>query len=246
MIEHNLSRKGPGGTNPLRSWPYRSFLGSLTSGEREGLLALGTERVYPPRTNILRQGADGKVVVLIANGIAKVNIVSDTGNEILVGIRGAGELIGEMAPLSGESRSASAVAANKVDARVIKADLFLGYLNRSPGVASRLAQMVADRLRTANRHRLELSSYAAEGRIARVLSEIALAHGHPEGTALRIGPEITQADVASLSSSSVRTVEKALQVFEQEDLVVRKRRNLVVLNPEKLAARPKDFPIIPS
>jgi CRP-like cAMP-binding protein len=139
-----------------------------------------------------------------------------------------------MAPLSGESRSASAAAATIVYGRVIKAELFLSCLGRSPGVASRLAQMMADRLRAANRRRLEFSSYPVEGRIARVLSEVALAHGHQQGTAWRIGPEITQADLASLSAVSVRTVEKVLRRFEQEGRVVRRRRDLIVIDPATL------------
>lgn len=222
-------------------WPRRSFLGTLTNGERQELLELGSERLYTPGTSILRQGEEGKTVVLILNGIAKISIVSETGNEILVGIRGAGELIGEMAPLSGESRSASAIAATRVNGRVITARLFLGHLGRSPGVASRLAQMVADRLRASNRRRLEFNSYPVEGRIARVLSEVALAHGHPEGNAWRIGAEITQADLASLSSVSVRTVEKVLRVFEQDGLVVRRRRDLIVVDPASLVAKAEYF-----
>lgn len=222
-------------------WPQRSFLGTLTSGERQKLLELGSERRYARGTSILRQGEEGKTVVLILNGIAKINIVSETGNEILVGIRGAGELIGEMAPLSGESRSASAIAATRVNARVITAGLFLSHLDRSPGVASRLAQMVADRLRTANRRRLEFNSFPVEGRIARVISEVALAHGHQEGSAWRIGREITQADLASLASVSVRTVEKALRVFERDGMVVRRRRDLIVVDPASLVSKAEYF-----
>jgi CRP/FNR family cyclic AMP-dependent transcriptional regulator len=242
MIGSSSGRK----SDPLLPWPHSSFLGSLTSGERDALLALGVERKYPPGKIILRQGEAGEFVVLIVRGIAKVGIVADTGKEMLVGIRGAGELIGEMAALSGEPRFASVAAATEVHGKVIKAGPFIGHLARSPGVGSRLAQMVADRLRAANRLRLEFHSYPVEGRIARVLGEVALAHGHLEGTAWRIGPEITQADIASLSSVSVRTVEKVLRTFEQEGLVIRKRRDLVVIDTAALDARAEHFPIIPS
>ena len=241
MTGHNPGWNQPGGSGPLMYWPHRSFLGSLTSGDRQDLLALGTERDYPLGRTILRQGEEGAIVVLILSGIAKINIVAETGTEVLVGIRGAGELIGEMAPLSGESRSASAVAATKVSSRVIKAEPFLSYLGRSPRVASRLAQMVAGRLRAANRRRLEFSSYPVEGRIARVLGEVALAHGHQQGTAWRIGPEITQADLASLAAASVRTVEKVLKTFEQQGLVVRKRRDLIVIDPTALVGKAEYF-----
>ena len=163
-----------------------------------------------------------------------------------MGLRGAGELLGEMAALSGQSRSASVSAATELHGNVISAEPFVAYLGRSPGAASRLTQMVADRLRAANRRRLEFHSYPAEGRIARVLGEVARSHGHAEGTTWRIGPEITQADLASLSSASVRTVEKVLRLFEQEGLVQRKRRDLVVIDPAALEARAEYFPTIPS
>lgn len=215
-------------------WPHSSFLGSLADGERDALLALGVERKYQPGKVILRQGETGEFVVLILGGIAKVSIVAETGKEMLVGIRGAGELIGEMAALSDFPRSASVTAATEVHGKVIKRGLFVGHLARSPGVGSRLAQMVADRLRASNRRRLEFNSYPVERRVALVLREVAMAHGHPEGGALRIGPEITQADIASLSSVSVRTVEKALQAFERAGLVKRKRRDLVVLDAAAL------------
>lgn len=236
---------GSRGRAPMLSWPRSSFLGSLTDGEREALLALGVGRVYPRGKTILRQGETGELVVLILHGIAKVNVVAETGKETLLGIRGAGELMGEMAALSGQLRSASVSAATELHGRVIMKGPFVAYLGRSPGGANRLTQMMAERLRAANRRRLEFNSYPVEGRVARVLGEVARAHGHPEGSAWRIGPEITQSDLASLSSASLRTVEKLLRVFEQDGLVVRRRRDLVVTDPAALDARAEDFPALP-
>jgi DNA-binding GntR family transcriptional regulator len=49
-----------------------------------------------------------------------------------------------------------------------------------------------------------------------------------------IGPEITQADLASLAAVSVSTIEKVLQSLERDGLVERRRRALVVTDPEAL------------
>jgi CRP/FNR family transcriptional regulator, cyclic AMP receptor protein len=245
MTGSSSDRKECGGSYSRSRWPHSSFLGSLTNGECAALLSLGVERRYPTGSTILRQGEAGEFVVLILRGIAKVSIVAETGKEMLAGIRGAGELIGEMAALSSEPRSASVAAATEVHGKVIKAGVFTGHLARSPRVSSQLAQMVAARLRAANRSRLESASYPVEERIARVLGEVALAYGHREGTAWRIGPEITQADIASLSSASVRTVEKVLRTFEQEGLVKRQRRDLVVIDTAALNTRVEHFPTIP-
>lgn len=227
-------------------WPRSSFLGSLTVAERETLLSLGSGRVYPPGRVILRQGEAGEFVVVILQGIAKVNVVAETGQEMLVGLRGPGDLIGEMATISGESRSASVNAATELHGIVITARSFVAHLGRAPGVASRMTQVVADRLRVANRRRLEFSSYKVEGRVAKVVVEVARAYGHPEGASRRIGAEITQADLASLSSASLRTVEKVLRLFEREGLVMRKRRDLVVIDAAALEARAEHFSTIPS
>lgn len=227
-------------------WPPASFLGSLTDSQRESLLALGVARVYVPGDVVLRQGDRGGLVVLILRGIAKVTVIAETGKETLLGIRGAGELIGEMATLSSQPRSATVVAATELHGRVILAAPFVTYLDRSPQVASRLAEMVAERLRAANRRRLEFNAYPVEGRVARVLGEVARTHGHPDRAGWRIGPEITQADLASLSSVSVRTVEKVLRLFEQDGLVARRRRDLFVVDPAALDARAEHFTTIPS
>lgn len=210
------------------------FLDLLTDGQRTAMLGLGSNRLYHQNQFLMREGNPGDVVIIILRGLAKVVVVSEGGKEILLGFRGSGELIGEMAALSSRPRSATIIAATELQGCVIRAASFISYLERTPQVANRVSDIMADKLRAANRRRLEFNAYPAESRIARVLVEISLRHGHREASGWRIGPEITQADIASLASASVRTIEKVLRALEGVGLVARHRRDLIVTDVDAL------------
>jgi CRP-like cAMP-binding protein len=189
----------------------------------------------------MHEGNDGDLVVVILRGLAKIIVVSEEGKEVLLGFRGGGDLVGEMAVLGNRSRSATVVAATELEGHVIPATTFVSHLEHSPHIANRVSDIVADKLRAANRRRLEFNAYPADGRVARVLAEVALRYGHPEDSAWRIGPEITQADLASLASTSVRTIEKILRSLEADGLVVRRRRDLIIPNASALQDRYKSL-----
>jgi CRP/FNR family transcriptional regulator, cyclic AMP receptor protein len=225
-------------SKPLATFS-EGFLGVLTSAQRTAMLELGMSRAYRPGQVMLREGFPGEAVIIIFRGLARVVALAEDGREILLAFRGRGDLVGEMAVLSGAARSATVVAATEVQGQLIRAAPFIAFLERSPSVANRVSDTMAGKLRAANQRRLEFGAYPAECRVARVLAEIALAHGHSEGGTLRIGREITQADLASLAVASVRTVEKVLRAFEFDGVVLRRRRDLIVTDLAALQCRCK-------
>lgn len=231
-----------GGELPVKP---RGFLEMLTAKQRLSLMELGASHHYRRGQIIMREGRPADVVIVVLEGLVRVTTASEDGKEILLGLRGSGDLLGEMAALSNSKiRSATVAAATQLRACMIRAAPFVAYLERNPQVANRVSDLVADKLRAANRRRLEFNAYPAETRVARVLAEIAVAHGHREGTAWRVGPEITQADLASLASASARTIEKILRVFEADGLVARRRRNLIVTDLPALEQRCRSLPAI--
>jgi CRP-like cAMP-binding protein len=189
----------------------------------------------------MREGHTGKAVVVISHGLAKVTALSEHGKEILLGFRRGGELVGEMAVLGKRPRSATVTAATDLRGHLIGAESFVAYLERSPRVANLVADIVAEKLREANRRRVDYRSYPAECRVARELAQVAQIYGHAEGATWRVGREITQADLGSLAAASVRTVEKVLRAFEADGIVVRRRRDLLVTDLPGLQDRASSF-----
>jgi CRP-like cAMP-binding protein len=74
----------------------------------------------------------------------------------------------------------------------------------------------------------------ARARVAATLVETADTVGSPELDGISIGPELTQADLASLATVSLSTFEKLLQSLEQEGLIKRHRRALIIISVDRL------------
>jgi CRP/FNR family cyclic AMP-dependent transcriptional regulator len=64
--------------------------------------------------------------------------------------------------------------------------------------------------------------------VAAILVEAADTAGRLTADGVSIGPELTQADLASMASVSLSTFEKTLQLLEQDGLVQRHRRALII------------------
>jgi CRP/FNR family cyclic AMP-dependent transcriptional regulator len=228
----------PVGYSYLDDWSPASFLAMLTEPQRSDLLRRGCERPFDSGLTLMNQGDEGDSVALVLDGVVKVSMVLAGGQETLLGLRSRGDLLGEMAVVSGIPRTARVVAATRVRVRVLTGVEFVGYLERWPAAARQVAATVSRKLRAANERRAEFMAYSAAERVVVILCETAARAGRPDvGGGVLIGPEITQADLASLSAVSVSTIEKVLQSLEQDGLVERHRRALIVTDPPGLGKR---------
>ena len=87
--------------------PPMSFLDSLSDSAREALSAFGTTRTVPAGTAFLLEGEGAQRVWVVLSGLVKVTSLHPDGNELLLAIRGPGELIGELSALDDQPRSAT-------------------------------------------------------------------------------------------------------------------------------------------
>jgi CRP/FNR family cyclic AMP-dependent transcriptional regulator len=218
-------------------WPAASFLAALTADQRADLLARGVERTLGRGRTLMNQGEAGESVALLLRGTVKISAISADGHEALLGLRSDGDLLGEMAVATRAPRSARVVAATEITVRVLPEREFCAYLEHWPGAAVQVTAAVVRKLRAANERRAEFQSRSAAERVAIILADTAARVGHAVPGGVSIGPEITQADLASLATVSVSTIEKVLQALERDGLVERHRRALVVVDPRALRRR---------
>lgn len=215
------------------TWPSTSFIASVPDEQRQELLRLGTVTSYPRGQAILNQGTPGDSVLFLLSGVVKIFLHTSEG-EVLLALRSRGAVIGEMAFVTREPRSARVVAATRVTARVVVGRDFRAFLERWTPVREQLTAAVVRKLQWSNDRRAEFRLYTTTGRLAIVLSDAAEAVGGTVGGGIALGPELTQSDLAELASISTSAVEKALREWELAGLVVRRRQVLVVTDPSAL------------
>jgi CRP-like cAMP-binding protein len=121
----------------------------LSESDLEDVLA-STRRVsFDAGAAICREGEPGTSLFVLAEGLADVLYPGGGQTEVRLG---AGDVIGEMAVVSGEARSATVLAAIPTTALELGQDAFSELLLRHPLLAANVSRIVSRRLARTRRN----------------------------------------------------------------------------------------------
>ena len=106
-------------------------------------------KLYHDSEVIIRQGDIGECMYVVQDGQVEI-LLEEDGKEIRLSVRGPGEIIGEMAILDREVRSATVRAIG--DARLLTVDKknFLRRVHSDPSLALRIVESMSSRIRDLN------------------------------------------------------------------------------------------------
>ncbi|WP_406365432.1 Crp/Fnr family transcriptional regulator [Streptomyces sp. NBC_01546] len=211
------------------------LLHALRPQDRAALLALGVPRRYEPGAVILPERATTSHVVAITGGWAVVSVTTERGNRLILALRGAGELVGELAAMDLRPRSATVAALGPVAAVVIPGDRFRGFLAGSPAASALVLRQLSSRLRSSDGERRSLASENVLQRLAARLVELVERTGrrNPDAS-VTIDLPLPQHDLAASVGSTREAVAKALRLLRERGIVRTASRQLVVTDLEPL------------
>ncbi|WP_406369594.1 Crp/Fnr family transcriptional regulator [Streptomyces sp. NBC_00647] len=215
-------------------WPARSLLGVLSPSARQDLLGLGTEVRFDAGAVLLREGDSHQHIYLLVSGFTKVTATVENGETSLLAVRAAGDTVGEMAAMTGAPRSATVTACGPLTARVSRRDELRALLEDRPVISMALTGMVADRLRWANRRRLDFRGYPAKVRLARLLVELAESYGSFGAGGVEIGCRLTQPELATMVGAAETTIHKVLRELRADRLLETGYRSTIIRDLPRL------------
>lgn len=214
-----------------------AFFSHLTEEQRAALSAIARRREYKRGTALFNEGDIADRVVVILEGNVKVSYFTDEGKEVVLAVRGPGDLLGELSALDADPLSATVTAMGPVTGLVVSAEAFTDFLRRVPDVALLLLRTLSRKLRDADRKRVEFAEFDTVGRVARRLVELAERFGaHSEGQ-VRIDLGLSQEELAGWAGSSREAVSKALQALKTRGWLETQRRSITILDLEALRRR---------
>ena len=114
--------------------------------------------VYPAGAFIFRESTRGTDCFLITQGRARILKRNARGEHVPLALVKPGDFLGEMSMLSGEKRSASAIALTRLKAIVIDRDGFIGLIKEQHPFATRLLLQFSSLLAARCQHLLRLAS----------------------------------------------------------------------------------------
>jgi CRP-like cAMP-binding protein len=160
---------------------------------------------------------------------------TDAGREVVLALRGPGDVVGEMVSIGGGRRSATVTAIDRVEALLIDASRFVAFLSDSPHASSILTRILVGRLREADQHRLAAGSMTVGQRLARLLLDLANCYGVPaRGGGTRIALALSQRDLAAWVGGSHRTVAREMEKWRERGFVTTGRRSVIVQQKDAL------------
>lgn len=228
------SRAANGRPHEERDWPPSSLLGRLGPADRDHLLARGARVPYPADQVLMREAERTDHVLVLLHGLVKVTGHADDDREALLAVRMRGDLLGELAALDGQPRSATVTTCGPVVTRTVTRADFLACLRDRPRIAHAVNQSVVAKLRAANTHRVNFIGCDAATRLARVLHHLAMTYGERDGDSAVIRWPITQPELATLAGASEPSVQKALRRLREEGVVTTGYRSVRVDGLDRL------------
>lgn len=170
---------------------------------------------------IFRKGDAPDGCYLILKGAVKVSLPEANGHETLLAILGSGDVVGEMALLDRQPRSATVIALKGCELCHLRTSAFDELARTDIAVYQQLLRLLSTRLR-ANNERFAAQRMALSSRLARAFLQLAQACGEqlPDRRIL-IRQKVSQAELGHMIGAARENVNRQLAQWRRGRLLSR-------------------------
>ncbi|HSF65084.1 MAG TPA: Crp/Fnr family transcriptional regulator, partial [Paracoccaceae bacterium] len=192
---------------------FAPFTG-LDPASLDDLTRAARPRTWPAGALVFSRGDDGDHLLAVCRGRIRLSLSSARGREIVLRTLEPGDILGEMALLDREPRSADATAVEPTTCLVLPRAGFEAVATRRPDVGMALARHLCALLRRTNFQMESIALYDLQTRLVRFL--LSLIDQMPEaGTSgeRRLALRLSQGDVAAILGATRPKVNLAFQTL---------------------------------
>ncbi|UCF39902.1 MAG: Crp/Fnr family transcriptional regulator [Gemmatimonadota bacterium] len=197
----------------------------LSEVEVTRITEVARERTYPKNSVILFEDDPGDALYVVLTGEVKVVLIGEDGREVILSILRSGDFFGEMSLIDDQPRSAHVIATEDSNLLVLRRDEFRQCLEDAPRIALGLLQALSRRLRRADDKIGGLVLLDVNGRVARVLVELADEHDGEH-----VPRKITHHMLAQMIGSSRETVSRTIRDLGERGLIKVSRKDITIVD----------------
>jgi CRP-like cAMP-binding protein len=179
---------------------------------------------------LFSKGDPGNSLFAVISGTVKMSISSPEGRNAILNLIGPGEVFGEMAVLSGQARSADAIANTNCEMFVIDRRDFLPFMRNHPALAMKFIELLCERVRRTSDQVEQVILQDLPGRLASAL--LGLTERHKSEGSRTI--EITQQEISEMVGMTRESINKQLRVWAARSWVRLEHGAIVVLDTGSL------------
>ncbi len=158
----------------------------------------------------------------VVSGALRVSRFSSDGDETVLAVLGAGEIVGELSLFGNASRSATVTALSDCELLHLPKDAFLQFADKNPQLYRHFLAVLSARLRATNDVLTGYATLPLSGRLARVLLRLSESFGHPlDGGRILIRQRFTQTDLSHMSGSARENVSRQINEWRRDKALSR-------------------------
>jgi CRP-like cAMP-binding protein len=202
--------------------PPSGLLSSLPDELATGLFARARPTRLKADQTLFVAGDPGDGCYRIDQGLLKVSVVSPSGSERILAILGAGAIVGELAMIDAQPRSASVAAVRDSELSFVSRAAFDAFADENPQVFRHVVSMLVRRLRDTNNVVMAASFLSLKGRVAQALLSLAEAFGNDVGMGrIVVRQKVSQSDLAAMAGIARENVSRILNDWMRRKLITR-------------------------
>lgn len=211
---------------PTPSWWRKApILRELSNAECQGIVSMAAERQYGNREVIVLEGDAGGEVLVVASGRVKVTQISHTGDEVILRVNGAGDIIGGLGMAPRETHSSTIRALETCTVLRWKADDFDSLCGRFPSLQRNALQIMNDTLHALQECFCEMATLRVPSRLARTLVRLAEQNG---GAGQNVPIAFTCEELGQMTGTTLFTVSRLLCRWTEMGLLYSENRGIVI------------------
>jgi CRP/FNR family cyclic AMP-dependent transcriptional regulator len=188
------------------------------------LASRGEPRRYRKDTLLIQEGDTGDTLYIVLTGRVKAFSSDARGREIVYGVYGPGEYLGEMS-MDGGPRSASVITLETTLCAVVTRTTLREYIASDPEFAFELLGRVIRRARLATQSARSMALMDVYGRLVQMLTDMAVTQ---EDGARLIAEKLTHQEIANRVGCSREMVSRLMKDLEKGQHLVRRGRELLL------------------
>jgi CRP-like cAMP-binding protein len=207
----------------------------ITEGEAAALAHASEKKRFKRGDKLVEQGQTTFALFVILSGNANVLLSASNGKQFSVATLGVGECIGEMSFLDSQPHSATVLAASSLDVLLLRQQAFNEVLHQNSNITAAIFRTLAKRLHITNLQIVRLYSNTVQGRVAKLLMDMAMP---TEAGELQVKSRFTQTGIADKVGASREMVGRALKDLEIKGFIRKMRDGSVLIREQRSVARP--------
>lgn len=202
----------------------------------EGLLAQANPIMLERGQTLFMEGDDGDGCYVVLSGALKATVVASDGHERMLAVFSTGMIVGELALVDEQPRSATVSAIGRSRLAYISRESFFRYGDAHPELYRHALHVLVRRLRGTSETVVIQDHGTIEGRVARALLSLSDSLGENTDRGSRIiSQRVTQSDIAAMAGVARENTSRILNKWMRQKLLSRREGMYCIENRARLA-----------